>query len=119
MIVKGSDGSFVVDARASLPDVGEVLGLDLSQTDDAEEIETIGGLVGLLAGRVPVRGEIITGSDGLEFEILDADLRRVKRIRIQKRTIETAQPKRTRRRKADDEGEAESHPPSSSEPGGS
>lgn len=120
MIVKGSDGTFVVDARASVSDVGAVLGLDLSQTDDAEEIETIGGLVGLLAGRVPVRGEIITGADGVEFEILDADPRRVKRLRIQKRALESAQPKRTRRRKADDKDEAEPNPESSpSQSGGS
>ena len=84
-IIKGSDQSIIVDGRASLVDVSEVLGLDFTRDDDVEEIETIGGFVGFLAGRVPVRGEIITGIDGIEIEILDADPRRVKRLKIQRR----------------------------------
>jgi CBS domain containing-hemolysin-like protein len=76
------DGSFITDARASLEDVSKALGLNLNATADAEEVDTIGGLITTLAGRVPVRGEIVAASDGLEFEILDADPRRLKRIRI-------------------------------------
>jgi CBS domain containing-hemolysin-like protein len=79
-----ADGSFITDARASLDDVSRALGLNLNATADAEEVDTIGGLITTLAGRVPVRGEIVTASDGLEFEILDADPRRLKRIKIRR-----------------------------------
>ena len=53
---------------------------------DAEEIDTLGGLITSLAGHVPVRGEIIVEA-GLEFEVLDADPRRVKRIRIRRAAL--------------------------------
>jgi Mg2+/Co2+ transporter CorC len=48
----------------------------------AEDVDTIGGLITAKAGRVPGRGEVVTGLGGLEFEILDADPRRVKRVKI-------------------------------------
>ncbi|SFK39794.1 hemolysin family protein [Methylocapsa palsarum] len=76
-----SDGSFIVDARAGLEYVSSATGCGLTEISDAEEVDTLGGLITTLAGRVPVRGEIIT-EDGIEFEVLDADPRRVKRIRI-------------------------------------
>ncbi|QBR71102.1 hypothetical protein CU048_07175 [Beijerinckiaceae bacterium] len=76
-------GSFIVDARADLNDVSEAIGTDLAAISDAEEIDTLGGLITALAGYVPVRGEIIA-KGGIEFEILDADPRRVKRIKIRK-----------------------------------
>jgi len=104
-IVKGSDGSMIVDGRASLPEVSEALGVNFSRDDEVEEIETIGGFVGFLAGRVPIRGEIITGVENLEFEVLDADPRRVKRLRITRRVIEEVQEKPARRRKSKDEDE--------------
>lgn len=75
------DGSFIVDARASLEDVSLAIDADLTAISDAEEVDTIGGLITTLAGHVPVRGEIIV-EGGLEFEILDADPRRVKRVKI-------------------------------------
>ena len=50
--------------------------------EEREEIDTLGGLVFTLAGRIPIRGELVTHPSGLEFEILDADPRRVKRLRI-------------------------------------
>jgi CBS domain containing-hemolysin-like protein len=104
-IVKGSDGSMIVDGRASLPEVSEALGVDFSRDDEVEEIETIGGFVGFLAGRVPIRGEIITGVDNLEFEVLDADPRRVKRLRITRRVIEESPQKPIRRRKSTNDDE--------------
>jgi CBS domain containing-hemolysin-like protein len=82
--IEAPDGSFVVDARASLEDAAKSLGLPLSEVADAEEIETIGGLITTLAGRVPVRGEIIAGPGDLEFEVVSADPRRVKRLRIRR-----------------------------------
>jgi len=84
-IMESSDGTFLADARASLDEVKESLGVDLNDEVRAEDIDTIGGFIVTLAGRVPSRGELITGPLGLEFEVLDADPRRVKRVRIHRR----------------------------------
>ena len=75
------DGGFIADARAGIEEVSAALGTDLGTISDAEEVDTVGGLVTALAGHVPVRGEIIA-KDGFEFEVLDADPRRVKRLKI-------------------------------------
>jgi CBS domain containing-hemolysin-like protein len=71
----------VADARTPLEDVEETLELSLVDDDD-DDIETIGGLVVALSGHVPVKGEIVAHETGVEFEVLDADPRRVKRLRI-------------------------------------
>ena len=76
-----ADGGFIVDARAGLEEVSNAIDADLTAISDAEEVDTLGGLITTLAGHVPVRGEIIV-EGGLEFEVLDADPRRVKRIKI-------------------------------------
>jgi CBS domain containing-hemolysin-like protein len=81
-IEKTPDGAFVADARVSLEDASAALGDDLSKLADAEDVDTIGGLITTKAGRVPGRGEIITGVGDYEFEILDADPRRVKKVKI-------------------------------------
>ena len=81
MIERNEDGSFLVDARAPLDEISVALGTDLETRSDAEDVETIGGLVTALAGHVPVRGEIV-GEDDIEFEVLDADPRRIKRLKI-------------------------------------
>ena len=85
MIVPGDDGSFFVDARTSLDELSETLDEDLTAMSDAEDLETTGGLVTALAGHVPVRGEIV-GAGRFEFEVLDADPRRVKRLKIYRAT---------------------------------
>jgi CBS domain containing-hemolysin-like protein len=84
LIVKDERGEFVVDARATLDEVSEALGADLSAADDVDDVHTLGGLVVTRAGRVPRRGDVISGPDGFEFEVLDADPRRLKRIRIRR-----------------------------------
>jgi CBS domain containing-hemolysin-like protein len=84
-IVPSPDGTYIADARASLDEVKETLGIDLTDEDSAEDIDTIGGFIVTLAGRVPSRNELIVGPNGLEFEVLDADPRRVKRVRIYRR----------------------------------
>jgi CBS domain containing-hemolysin-like protein len=81
-IVAGADGSYVIEARASLEVGSKVGGFDFSALADAEDVDTIGGLLTAAAGRVPGRGEIVTGPDDFEFEVLDADPRRVKRLKI-------------------------------------
>jgi len=77
-------GQYSVLAKTPLDEFQEEIGVDLTAADDvdAEEIDTLGGLVFMLAGHVPVRGEVIEHPDGTEFRVLDADPRRVKRIRV-------------------------------------
>lgn len=82
MIVSASDGIFFADARANLDDVAAMIGADLSSGDERDEIETIGGLVYSLIGRIPLRGESISYPGGIELEIVDADPRRIKRLKI-------------------------------------
>jgi hemolysin (HlyC) family protein len=79
-----ADGTYIANARAPLDDVWQTIGVDFDLFTDAEDVDTLGGLVTALAGHVPVRGEIISEGE-FEFEILDADPRRVKRIKIRRR----------------------------------
>jgi len=82
-IRKDEAGAFVADARAYLEDFKAETGLDLGVDDEiAEDVDTLGGLVTSLAGHVPQRGEIIAHPGGSEIEVLEADPRRVKRLRI-------------------------------------
>jgi len=70
------------DARAEIEDFEAVYGHDIATPEQDEEVDTLGGLVFSLTGRIPERGEIIRTSIGLEFEILEADPRRVQRVRL-------------------------------------
>ncbi len=79
--IEAAAEGFVVDARADLEDVSTAIGIDLTAFSDAEDVDTLGGLITTLAGHVPAQGEIITDG-GLEFEVLDADPRRVRRIMV-------------------------------------
>ena len=81
-IALGPDGMFTVEARAPLDEVTKALGLDVSELEGIDDIDTFGGLVAAIAGRVPARGEIVPGPQGFEFEVLDADPRRIKRVRV-------------------------------------
>jgi CBS domain containing-hemolysin-like protein len=81
-MIEKADGSLLADARVPIEDFEERVGPVLEQ-DERDEVDTLGGLVFSLAGRVPSRGELLTHpSSGLEFEIIDADPRRIKRIRV-------------------------------------
>ena len=82
LIGERSEGSFEADSRVPLEEFEERVGQILTDEERAEDIDTLGGLVFFLAGRVPVRGEVIRHESGVEFEILDADPRRVKRLRV-------------------------------------
>jgi len=77
-------GLFEADARASLEELEAALGETMTPEDLEEEIDTVGGLVATLAGRVPQRGEVISHPGGFEFEVTDADPRRIKRVRIRR-----------------------------------
>ena len=80
--VERADGSLIADARTPIEMLEAHQGTRLLSTADQEEVETLGGLVSSLAGRVPKRGEVITHPSGIEFEVLDADPRRIKRLRV-------------------------------------
>jgi len=83
MIERLPDGDFLVNAKADLDAAAEELGLDFREEDTPGEVSTFGGLVAYLAGRVPVRGEIVPAPvEGYEFEIVEADPRRVGKLRI-------------------------------------
>ena len=84
-IVRQADNSFIADARASLDDVRSVIGEDFVTGEAGEEVETLGGYLVSFVGRLPVRGEVISGPGNFEVEVLDADPRRVKRLRISHR----------------------------------
>ncbi len=83
-IVARPGGLFEADARASLEEFEAALGEPVASEDLEEEIDTVGGLVGALAGRVPQRGEVISHPGGFEFEVTDSDPRRVKHVRIRR-----------------------------------
>jgi len=84
-----SDNTIVALARAPLDELGPEIGIDFTQGPDidAEEVDSLGGLVFVLAGRVPVRGEVVQHPQGLEFEIIDADPRRIKRVRLRLKAL--------------------------------
>jgi CBS domain containing-hemolysin-like protein len=81
-VTRQSDGSFVANGRASLDDVRAAIGAEFDVGEVAEEVDTIGGYLVTKAGHVPVRGELVAGPNAYEAEVLDADPRRVKKVRI-------------------------------------
>ena len=112
-IQRQDDGSFIADARASLDEAREVIGPDFEIGEVTEEVDTLGGFLVTLAGRVPVRGEILQGPDHYEIEILDADPRRVKRLRVYRRPQREA---RRRRPGEEASGQAAAAAPEAAEP---
>ena len=80
--LKPDGDGFVADARMDLDDFQEQTGHDLDVDGSDEELDSLGGLVSYLLGRVPQRGEIVAHPDGTEFQVLEADPRRVRKLRI-------------------------------------
>jgi CBS domain containing-hemolysin-like protein len=72
----------VASARTPVKELEEHLGMKLLKAEEEEDIDTLGGLMVALLGRVPVRGELVRHPSGLELEVLDADARRLKKVRI-------------------------------------
>jgi CBS domain containing-hemolysin-like protein len=97
-VLQQPDGSFIADARAKIDDVVGVVGNDFDVGDAADDVDTIGGYLVTRAGRLPIRGEIVPGPDLFEFEVLDADPRRVKRVRITRLKERRDRPREPRRR---------------------
>ena len=80
--VEEKPGTYLAQARASLTEFETVLGAGTLAEADDEEVDTLGGLVFMLTGRIPAKGEIIEHPNGVEFEVVDADPRRIKRLRV-------------------------------------
>ena len=109
-IVRQGDNSFIADARASLDDVRSVIGEEFVTGEAGEEVATLGGYLVSYVGRLPVRGELISGPGNFEVEVLDADPRRVKRLRIaprKERPAPRTQRERSRREAAADQSQAQ------------
>jgi CBS domain containing-hemolysin-like protein len=81
-VVRQADGTFFADARAQLDDVTATVGADFDVGEIANEVDTLAGYIATRIGRVPVRGELVPGPGPFEIEVLDADPRRVKKLKI-------------------------------------
>lgn len=101
MITRVSDDVFIADARAELEEIAAMIGSDFDVREQLEDVDTLGGLIFGSLGRIPVRGEVVQALPGFEFHVLDADPRRVKRVRITRK-----RPSAPRRRPQKAEGEA-------------
>jgi magnesium and cobalt transporter len=90
MVIERPDGTLDMDARLEVEDFEKRVGVQLTPEEREADIDTVGGLVFTLAGRVPARGEVISHSSGVEFRVLDADARRIRRLRVK---LPAAEPK--------------------------
>ncbi|HUE44711.1 MAG TPA: hemolysin family protein [Aestuariivirgaceae bacterium] len=100
LISPAEDGVYLADARAPIEDVEKLLGLSLLPEEREEDADSLGGLIVSMLGRVPVRGELLRHPAGIELEILEADPRRVRKIRIHARP----KPQRQRRKEPGGQG---------------
>ena len=96
-IEKISDGLFTADARTSVEDARALIGPEFRAGENADDIETIGGLIFAATGRIPAKGEIVEAVPGFDFEVLDAEPRRIKRARIRDK-LKAPAPVRTKTR---------------------
>jgi CBS domain containing-hemolysin-like protein len=83
-MVEKPDGTIEVDARMPVELFESRLGVVLTEEERASDIDTVGGLVFTLAGRVPAKGELVSHSSGLEFRVLEADPRRIRKLRVRR-----------------------------------
>lgn len=82
-IIRKPDGSYIIDARAYLDDLENEVGARLVALNNDDDVDTLGGFVSNIAGRLPARGEIIEFPDGgVSFKVLDADPRKIKSIQL-------------------------------------
>ena len=72
----------ICDARTPVEDLEKHLKIDLVSDEQEEDIDTLGGVVFSISGRIPARGELVAHPSGIEFEVLDADPRRIKKLRV-------------------------------------
>ena len=84
-------GCYLAQSRTPIDDFEAEIGEKLVEPEMEEEIDTLGGLVFMLAGRVPARGEVVKHPGGIDFEVVDADPRRIKRLRVRFRAAKAAE----------------------------
>jgi magnesium and cobalt transporter len=82
LIVERPDGTLDIDAKLDVEEFEARIGPVLTEEERGADIDTVGGLVFTLAGRVPARGEVISHPSGMEFRVLEADARRIRRVRV-------------------------------------
>ncbi|MCR9137294.1 MAG: hemolysin family protein [Alphaproteobacteria bacterium] len=104
MVSRVSEDVFVADARAELEDIAKVIGSDFVVGDKGEDVDTLGGLIFSALGRIPARGEVVQAVPRFEFHVLDADPRRIRRVRLVRRRAVA------RRRSAKSENDATEAP---------
>lgn len=92
-ITQAGDGIYIVDGKAEIDEVAKTIGDEFKPGEHGEYVDTIGGMVFNTLGRVPTRGEVVQAVPGFEFHVLDADPRRVKRVRI----VDSSKAERRRR----------------------
>jgi len=85
MISRVSEDVFIADARAELDDIAKMVGSDFNVGDKGDDVDTLGGLIFSALGRIPARGEVVQALPNFEFHVLDADPRRIRRLRIVRR----------------------------------
>jgi CBS domain containing-hemolysin-like protein len=100
-VVRQPDESYIADARASIDDVIKIIGNDFDVGTAGKDVDTLAGYLVTRAGRLPVRGEIIPGPGLFEIEVLDADPRRIKRVRISKLKERRERTREPRKREPD------------------
>nr|WP_269584386.1 hemolysin family protein [Roseibium sp. Sym1] len=108
MLVAAGEGVWIADPRLPLEDLDTVLGTSLNDGEISEDVDTLGGLLYVSVGRVPVRGELLLVPEevpGFEFEVTDADPRRIKRLKIRRRRTEVRTPDLRRRPKRPETGQ--------------
>jgi magnesium and cobalt transporter len=86
MVTERADGALDIDARLPVEDFEARVGTVLTEDEREADIDTLGGLVFTLAGRVPARGEVLSHPSGWEFRVLDSDARRIRRLRVRRAT---------------------------------
>jgi len=84
MVTERSDGALDVNARLPVEEFEARVGPVLTEDEREADIDTVGGLVFTLAGRVPARGEVLRHPSGMEFRVLDVDARRIRRLRVRR-----------------------------------
>jgi len=89
LIIERPDGALDIDARLPVEAFEQRMGSVLTEDERDADINTVGGLVFTLAGRVPARGEVIGHPSGMEFRVLEADPRRIRRVRVRRAAAET------------------------------
>lgn len=106
LVRKVNSNTFIASSRAELAELRAVLGAEFDPGDHEEAVDTLGGLIFALVGHVPVAGDVVKGLKGFEFEVLQADQRQVRKVKIKRIVKRTPRPKPPRPAAANDQNQA-------------